>query len=90
MKILFLTESELEATIENFLEKVGNPVKCNVGFSENLDTDIIKLNKKGDNEEKILPVSQTFSWLNEYYGVNIKNYDVCEFGDFGEGFAFFF
>ncbi|WCK57567.1 hypothetical protein PP175_26235 (plasmid) [Aneurinibacillus sp. Ricciae_BoGa-3] len=87
MKLLFLTPTELECVIEEILEDETNElIRCQSGFSEEKDTDIVKV--MGSDKSDELPIENLIPRLNRYYGVHILGYDVYEVGYFGEGFSF--
>jgi hypothetical protein len=87
MKFLFLTPFELEEVAEEILSKeMKEGIFCRVDYSEQEETDVLKLTIKETTKE--IPVHQFIEKLNQYFGIHITDYDVFEVGDFGEGFAF--
>lgn len=87
MKLLFLTAYELEEVAEKIMSNESKElIVCETGFSEEQDTDVIRVKMNESSED--IPVTGFLSRLNQYFGVDIQEYDVYEVGDFGEGFAF--
>jgi hypothetical protein len=87
MKLLFLTPSELSDAVSEIVEKEnGERLECSVGFSEEMETDVVTIGKHEEGKE--VPIAQFVPQLNEHFQVNIESYDVIEVGDYGEGFAF--
>ena len=88
MKILFLDEKNLSNTLKEIEEQKGLTIQeCRVSFSEELECDTIIFVE--DEKVRELPIEDKLRELSDFYGEEIVKYDVCEFGDFGEGFAFF-
>jgi hypothetical protein len=87
MKLLFLSPIELSQALKNIMEKrKGLSLSCEVGYSEDLHTDVASIG----NDEKVeeIPIQNFVGDLNQRYNVEIVSYDVFEVGDLGEGFAF--
>lgn len=85
MKFLFLKPREFEDTVKGIFLKEGKEVEVTVGYSEELNTDILKLSS---NETEEIPLSSVLDKVAEYHNVIIQDYDVAEVSDFGEGFIF--
>lgn len=90
-KLMFVNPSELSETITQIVrnEKNNQNIICEVGYSEEKDTDVAVITY-ADGKEIVeeVPIENFFSQLNEFYHEQIVSFDVYEVGDFGEGFAF--
>ncbi|MFF2531314.1 hypothetical protein ACFVS2_20640 [Brevibacillus sp. NPDC058079] len=87
MKLLFLTPSELTQALKEIIKQPDQTqLSCEIGYSEELDTDIVSVTTNKYKED--IPIRNFVPQLNDRYNVNILSYDVYEVGDFGEGFAF--
>lgn len=87
MKFLFLNASELSDVLNEIKNtNKEQDVQCYVGYSDELDTDVLEMTE-GDAVTEV-PISSLFDEIGKHQNVQIKSYDVIEVGDHGEGFAF--
>lgn len=89
MKFLFLNNLELSdvlSEIKNQNQNNEQEIQCHVGYSDELDTDVLEM-KLGEAVTEV-PISSLFNEIGKHQNVQIESYDVIEVGDFGEGFAF--
>ncbi|ADO59921.1 hypothetical protein [Paenibacillus polymyxa] len=79
---------ELNHILTKLLSGTDTSIRCEIGFSEKLDTDCVNIYKNGQLVDT-KKMEAIFEPLSVHINAKIKSYDVMEVGDDGEVFVFF-
>ena len=90
MKLAFYKTNELNELLNKVMNTENeDKSNCEIQFSEELDTEVVKVLEAGVEKEEV-ELWDLLKDMSRHMGIKITNYDVIEVGDRGEGFAFFY
>jgi hypothetical protein len=82
MKSFIHTIDEMNELVTNLYKESTNASYCKVGFSEDLDMDVVEVYTEGSDEiECVIPFDDALIMIGEHCNVDIKTYDVIEVND---------
>ncbi|MBP1308893.1 hypothetical protein JOD82_001913 [Paenibacillus sp. 1182] len=89
MKMAFFKPNKLNEMMQEIIQTKNTSIRCEVEYSEKLETDAILTYAEDGRLVSEQPLSDALSAISDVLKIPVTKYDVIEVGDFGDGFAFF-